>query len=205
MGLDELPDLYDLYVQTVIALYDAGRYAEAIQAFHPESYPQIASDPIIWNSLGLAYWRSGDVAKARESFEKSISIDKAYAVPHNNLGALLLFQFRSTAEAAAYRSAVEHYEMAIALDPAYGAAFHGLGVAFFQAKDYDRAIPNLQRARELDAALDEALYFLGLAYFAKGDHPQAFRVLTEYRGTPGYAQLSVQEKVRVDDYIAKSR
>lgn len=205
MGLDEMPDIYDLYVQTIIALYDAGRYAEAIKAFHPESYPQIASDPIIWNSLGLAYWRSGDVARARANFETSISIDKAYAVPHNNLGALLLYQFKATNEAAFYRSAVEHYDRAIALDPSYSAASHGLGVAHFQAKDYDRAIPNLKRARELDSTLDEALYFLGLAYFAKGDRVQALRVFTDYKNSPGYTQLSTQEKARVDDYIAKSR
>jgi len=205
MGLANLPDVYDLFAQYITCLYEAGRFDEALQAFETMGYPQAQSDPVIWNYVGLSYWKKGDATKARQSYEKSIAIDKKFAVPYNSLGSLLTFQFKSTNDPASYRKAIEYYEQAIALDPSYGEAFHGLGVAHFQAKNYEKAIVCLKKALDLEPDLDEALYFLGVAYLMRGENVPAYQCFMKYKSSPSYGLLNNTEKARLDSYIAKCK
>lgn len=204
-GLEKLPDVYDITVQYISCLYDAGRYEDVVKTFAGTAVPQTASDPVIWNYAGLAYWRTGDAAKARQCYERSMAIDKKFAVPHNNLGNLLTFQFKARNDPAVYREAVASYGRAIALDPAYAAAYHGLGVAHFQAKAYDQAVASLKTALELGTGLDETLYFLGLAHMMRGEKGLAYEALMKYKASPSYAGLSTAEKARLDGYIAQCK
>ena len=205
MGLEKLPDVYDLYVQYISCLYEAGRTEEVIKTFTETSVPQTAADPVIWNYIGLAYWSEGDAARAQQCYERSIAIDKKFAVPHDNLGNLLTYRFKATNDAAVYKQAVAAYERAIALDPYYAAAYHGLGVAHFQAKDYDKAIVRLNAALELKIELDETLYFLGVAYMMRGEKGRAYAAFMKYKASPSYPGLSEAEKARLDGYIAKCK
>jgi len=205
LGLEKLPDVYDLYVQYISCLYEAGRYDEVIRTFTETKVPQTASDPVIWNYVGLAYGSAGDEAKALQCFERSMAIDGKFAVPHNNLGNLLTFRFKASSDAAVYRQAVASYERAIALDPSYAAAFHGLGVLHFQAKEYDKAVADFRRALELKIGLDETLYFLGMAYMMRGEKGPAYDALMKYKASPSYPRLSEAEKTRLEGYIAKCK
>ena len=205
MGLERLPDVYDLYVQYISCLYEAGRSDEVIKTFEATTVPQTASDPVIWNYVGLAYWNMGKADKARQCYEKSIAIDKKFAIPHNNLGNLLTFQFKATHDQTTYLKAVESFERAIALDPAYAAAYHGLGVAHFQAKNYEKAILNFKKALDLEIGLDEAHYFLAVAYLMRGEKGPAYESFMKYKNSPSYARLSETEKARLEDYIARCK
>lgn len=205
MGLEKLPEVYDLYVQYISCLYEAGRSDEVVKTFTETTVPQTATDPVIWNYVGLAYWNTGNAAKARQCYERSMAIDKKFAIPHNNLGNLLTFQFKATNEAAIYKQAVESYERAIALDPSYAAAYHGLGVAHFQAKAYDKAVANLKTALELEIGLDETFYFLGVAYMMRGEKGPAYDAFMKYKKSPSFALLSDTEKARLESYIAKCK
>ena len=205
MGLERLPDVYDLYVQYISCLYEAGRSDEVVKTFSGTTVPQTASDPVIWNYIGLAYWNTGDAAKARQCYERSMAIDGKFAVPYNNLGNLLTFQFKATNDAAVYKQAVEAYERAIVLDPSYAAAYHGLGVAHFQAKAYEKAVVSLKTALEFEIGLDETFYFLGVAYMMRGEKGPATDAFIKYKNSPSYARLSEAEKARLDGFIAKCR
>jgi len=205
MGLEKLPDVYDLFVQYIACLYEAGRFGEAIAAFEGANYSQTGSDPVIWNYVGLAYWNMKNADKARKAYEKSMAVDKKFAVPHYNLGSLLTFQFKATNDPATYRKAVESYERAIALDPSYAAAYHGLGVVHFQAKDYEKAIAGLKKALDLEIGLDETHYFLGVAHMMRGDTAAAYQSFMTYKSSPSFALLSDTEKTRLESYIAKCK
>jgi len=205
MGLEKLPDVYDLYVQYISCLYEAGRSDEVVKTFTETTVPQTATDPVIWNYVGLAYWNTGNAAKARQCYERSMAIDKKFAVPHNNLGNVLTFQYKAANDAAIYREAVESYERATALDPSYAAAYHGLGVVHFQAKAYEQAVASLRTAVDLEIGLDETFYFLGVAYMMRGEKGPAYDALMKYKNSPSYARLSEAEKARLDGYIAKCK
>jgi arylsulfatase A-like enzyme/Tfp pilus assembly protein PilF len=205
MGLEKLPDVYDLFVQYIACLYDGGQFDETLKVFEGANYPQAESDPVIWNYIGLAYWNKGNAEKARQNYEKSMRLDKKFAVPHYNLGSLLTFQYKTTNDPATYRKAVESYERAIALDPSYAAAYHGLGVVHFQAKDYEKAIAGLKKALDLDLGLDETLYFLGVAHMMRGETVPAYQFFMKYKSSPSYARLSGTEKDRLESYIAKCK
>ena len=166
---------------------------------------QAASDPVIWNLAGLAYWSSGNAARAKESLARAMTLDPKFAVPHNSLGTVLTFEFKSDGSRETYNRAAAAFARAIELDPAYAAAYHGLGVAHFQAKAYDRAVAAFEKALELGIGLDETRYFLGISHFVRGELGAALVSLTAFRNSPSFAGLSAAEKARLDGYIAQCK
>jgi tetratricopeptide (TPR) repeat protein len=205
IGLEKLPEVYDLFVQYAASLQEAGESAEVVRIFESMDVPQAASDPVIWNLAGLAYWSSGKAVRAKECFARSMELDPKFAVPHNSLGTVLTFEFKSDGSRETYNRAIAAFARAIELDPAYAAAYHGLGVAHFQAKDYDRAIAAFDKALALGVGLDETHYFLGLAHFVRGELDAALISLIAYRDSPSFARLGAAEKARLDGYISECR
>lgn len=205
LGLEKLPDVYDLFVQYVASLQEAGESAEVVRAIESMDSPQAASDPVIWNLAGLAYWSSGNAVGAKESFARAMTLDPKFAVPYNSFGTVLTFEFKSDGSRETYNRAAAAFARAIELDPAYAAAYHGLGVAHFQAKAYDRAIAAFEKALELGIGLDETHYFLGISHFVRGELGAALTSLTAFRDSPSYARLGAAEKARLDGYIAQCK
>jgi arylsulfatase A-like enzyme/Flp pilus assembly protein TadD len=205
IGLEKLPDVYDLLVQYVASLYAAGNPAEVISLFESTDIPQAASDPVIWNLAGLSYWSAGNAVRAKSCFARAMELDPKFAVPHNSLGTVLTFEFKSDGSRETYNRAAAEFARAVELDPAYAAAYHGLGVAHFQAKDYERAIAAFQKALDLGIGLDETHYFLGISHFVRGELDAARASLVAFRNSPSWAGLSDAEKARLDGYIAQCR
>jgi arylsulfatase A-like enzyme/Tfp pilus assembly protein PilF len=205
LGLEAMPENYDIYSQYIASLYEAGRYEEVVKAFGKGAPPQVELDPVIWNYIGLAHLKMGDTQKAQQAYEKSLSIDKEFAVTYNNLGVLYYSIFKKTNDPGAYQMAVKNYQKAIELDPAYSPSFHGLGVTFLQGGNYAGAIANLEKALELEPGLDEALYFLGLADLQAGNTAKAYDYFMKFKNTLSYSLLSAAEKERIEGYIAKCR
>lgn len=205
LGLEAMPENYDIYSQYIASLYEAGRYEEVVKAFGKGAPPQVELDPVIWNYIGLAHLKMGDIQKAQQAYEKSLSIDKEFAVTYNNLGVLYYSIFKKTNDPGAYQLAVKNYQKAIELDPAYSPSFHGLGVTFLQGGNYAGAIANLEKALELEPGLDEALYFLGLADLQAGNTAKAYDYFMKFKNTLSYSLLSAAEKERIEGYVAKCR
>jgi tetratricopeptide (TPR) repeat protein len=72
-----------------------------------------------------------------------------------------------------YDRAIQDYDRAIQLDPAYAAAYYNRGVAYLDKKEYDRAIQDYDRAIQLDPAFAVAYYNRGNAYKQQGKREQA--------------------------------
>ena len=205
IGLEKLPDAYDLYIQYIEALYEAGRYGEVVAICRAMPVARASADPVYWNIAGLAFWRTGDEAEAKRCLDRSISLDGKFAVPHNSLGTLLTFVFKASGDQGDYERAVAAYARAIELDPFYAAAYHGLGVAHFQARAYEKAILGFDKALALGIGLDETHYFLGIAHFVRGEWAPALASLTAFKNSPSYARLGEAERARLDGYISQCR
>ncbi|OGD26766.1 MAG: hypothetical protein A2Y56_00490 [Candidatus Aminicenantes bacterium RBG_13_63_10] len=204
-GLEALPETYALYSQYLTALYTAGRFEDAVRLFEDGRMRQADLDPVIWNFAGLAHWKMGNDAKAGEYFERSLALDRKFAVPHCNLGNLRYFSFRKSQDPEELRAAVSSYRKALALDPAYGAAHLGLGVALFVGGDTDASIPSLESALKHDPGLHEALYFLGLNHLRRGEREKACGYFIRHSQTPAFDLLSPAERSRVAEIIAECR
>lgn len=205
LGLEAMPENYDIYYQHLNDLYESGRFDEVLAAFEASSFPQVEFDPVVWNCVGLAHWKKGDIPKALASFEKALAIDDGFAVTYHNLGTVYFDVYNKTQRPEAFASARDCFVKATTLDPAYGPAFHSLGVAYARAGDFARAIESLDRALALDPGLDEAHLFLGTAHLELGHRAEAYEHLTKYRSTPAFRLLPSAAKKRLEDLIASSK
>lgn len=205
LGLEAMPENYDIYYQHLSDLYESGRFDEVLEAFEAAGFPQVEFDPVVWNCVGLAHWKKGDIPKALTSFEKALAIDAGFAVTYHNLGTVHFDVYNKTRRPESFASARACFEKATTLDPAYGPAFHSLGVAYARAGEFARAVESLDRALALDPGLDEAHLFLGSAHLELGHRAEAYEHLTKYRSTPAFRLLPPAAKKKLEDLIASSK
>ncbi len=205
LGLEAMPENYDIYFQQIADLSEAGRYDEALQAFEAKSFPQVEFDPVVWNCVGLAFWKTGNVEQALVCFEHSLSIDRTFALTYHNLGTVHFDVFRKTKRAESYEAALAAFEKAVTLDPGYGVAHFSLGVARFQRGQFVRAVESLERALALDPGLDEAHYFLGSAFLEMGDRAKALTHLMAYKASRTYEELSPAAKAQLESVIERCK
>ncbi|MDI6755360.1 MAG: tetratricopeptide repeat protein [Thermodesulfobacteriota bacterium] len=72
-----------------------------------------------------------------------------------------------------YREAVQEFEKAIALQPAFAPAYNRLGMSLAILEDYERAEKYFKKVIELSPGIDQGYLNLGLLYELKGDHSRA--------------------------------
>jgi len=139
----------DLKSMTVAELEKAGDdaraqkdYEHAIQYFQ-EALRKDKKNAGLYNKLGMAELKSGDLRTARANFERAAKVNPKFAEALNNVGAVFFMQKN-------FGSAAKYFKKAVALDETR-ATFHvNLGAAWFSQKKVDRAITEYSRALELD-------------------------------------------------------
>ncbi len=104
----------------------------------------------------------GEMAAAKNEFEKAIEDDPKGAEAHNLLGFVL-------GQLGDLPQAIGHLHEAVALDPALATAHYNLGVALWYSHQTSESISALQTAIRLDPAFAEAYSFLGMASRQSGD------------------------------------
>lgn len=205
LGREALPENYEIYFQYLNHLYDAGRYDEVLGVFAEKDFPQSEFDPVVWNVIGLAHWKKGDAGQALSVLEKTLAMDRQFAVTYSNLGTVHFDVFQRTRRRESYNLAMDSFKKAATLDPSYGPAFHGLGLAYLQARDFPQAVGSLEKALALDPGLDEAHLFLGSAYLELGRKSPAYEHLMRYRSSPAFGQLSSAAKKKLEELLAACR
>jgi tetratricopeptide (TPR) repeat protein len=105
------PELGGPHANLGILHRKAGRIEQAVAELELATRAGPAQ-PVYWNQLGIAYRQQGRFDKAREAYERAISLDPKYAMPRLNLG--VLFDLYLWDEA----KALEQYEGYLALTPA---------------------------------------------------------------------------------------
>lgn len=110
-----------------LALYRAGEYARAIDAFKEaiQRKPDSAENHYY---LALAYDKVGDHGSAIRSFQECIRLKPDSAEAHCNLG----FTFRDTGD---LQNALESFSQAIHLRPGYAKAISNLGMIYVELGD----------------------------------------------------------------------
>jgi len=202
-GYQNCPTSYKVITTFGIFLTEVREYDAAIHILQ-EGLKLIDYDPDIWNYLGVAYWRKGDLAQAFEAFHRSLELDTNYSIAFNNLGSVHLSKYLRDKTQKDLQEALENFKTAIELDPGYASAYNGLGAAYIELGNVDEAIASWSKAVDINPDLSFALYNLGLAFLRKGDKSRALAYLTRYKQKE-YQRLPQREKEKLDALIQKCR
>ena len=203
-GLDVHPLCYEIVSLYSEYLLDAGRFDEVIDILDSHTLIRMEHDALLWNYLGLAYMKKGDVDNAIKAFETAVSVDQQYADVFVNLGRIYFSRYLRTKEKNAYKNSIYNYKKAIEVEPDNAEAFYGLGVAYMQDGREKDAIYLLEITLVLDPGLIKAYYFLGLAYLTNNNLNEAFNCLSAYKKI-AYRSLSNEEKMTLDSLIHRAK
>lgn len=99
---------------------------------------------VLFNKLGIAQLKAGEMEAARKSFSNAVKRDPTLVDALNNLGAVNCLERR-------YRPAVKYLKLALALDETKASAHLNLAEAWMGQKQVERAMTEYARALELDA------------------------------------------------------
>jgi tetratricopeptide (TPR) repeat protein len=195
------------------AAYQARKYSEATAIFEHYTGQRPAN---AWGHymLGLSAWKSGDLAKSEQAFEKALSVDPHHVKSLVNLSRVFIEQKRhddaldrltraadiDPESTQVYRllgrtyqtqgktdEAVAAYRRAIELNELDAWSMNNLGLLFLETKRADEALPLLTKAVELRQDVPAFHNNLGMAL----EHTGRFKAAVEaYKGAlaadPGY-------------------
>ncbi|MEI8354733.1 MAG: tetratricopeptide repeat protein [Deltaproteobacteria bacterium] len=173
-----------------------------------EAEKRMPDDPLLLNSLGLAYYKKGKYDLAEQKFLKAISLKQNFSEAKNNLGldymamkrwddAFLLFKqvsediFYPDQETATINMARALYykgdldkaltilRTVVAGSPRNPVARLDLGRVYFAAGKTDLAVEQYKKSIALQANYAVAYYHLGLAYMKSKDTAAAASAFKE--------------------------
>jgi tetratricopeptide (TPR) repeat protein len=195
------------------AAYQARKYGDAAAIFDRYTTERPAN---AWGHymLGLSAWKSGDLAKSEQAFEKALSVDPKHVKSLVNLSRVFIDQKRYDDALARLSSAAEidsestevqrllgrtyymqgksdeavsAYRRAIELNELDAWSMNNLGLVFLETERADEALPLFTKATELRPEVPVFHNNLGMAL----EHTGRFRAAaTAYRAAlaadPGY-------------------
>lgn len=208
--------------------YKQQKYGEAEQSFsaYVEQHPKNAYG---FYMLGLSAWKHGNLDRASDAFEQSLTLDSANVKTLLNLGRVLLEQGKSedafrqieravaldsgSAEVQRMRGRVQNalgrrdaaevsYRLALSLDPKDSWSMNNLGLLLIDEGRYAEALMPLARAVELRPESPSFANNLGVALERTG-HPgsaaDAYQAALSADSTYTKAQTSLQRVYGLPD------
>lgn len=150
----------------------AQKYTTAIKHFRKAievfpTFPQAHSD------LGLALWRSGDLAAAEQAFEACLKIDPAFLYARLNLAELYASSNRG-------EDARRILEETIVFHPAEGEPYLALGRLHFAAGRLDQAEAACREARSRRNTSADVHLLLAKIYLQRNQYAQLVQALEGY-------------------------
>jgi tetratricopeptide (TPR) repeat protein len=144
-------------------------------------YPQTSpADPLV--EQGIAYLRLSQLDQAESILLQALETSPQDIRAHHHLGNLYRLRGR-------YSQAVEHYSLAISLDPQHVDSYLGRGIAYLEQEipHYEAAIGDLSCVLELQPDMLVVYRLRGIAYLQVGDIPAAIADLQTYLDRGGGA------------------
>jgi arylsulfatase A-like enzyme/Flp pilus assembly protein TadD len=203
-GFEHNPSSYEVLRDLMLCLSEVGQHDDAISLSESIHLVQMDFSVDIWNVLGHAYWKKGDLEMARKTYEKALSIDSENPSLLTNYGNVCLSTFHKTNRWSFHEKAIELFKRAVELDPNNAHAYSGLGTANLVLRDLDAAINDWKKVLEILPSHADSAYNIARAYLAKGNRQKALDLLQQYMGT--YSdRLSPAEKQRFNELMQKCK
>ena len=153
------------------AAYQARKYSDATAIFDRYSTERPAN---AWGHymLGLSAWKSGDLAKSEQAFEKALTIDPQHVKSLVNLSRVFIEQKR-------YDDALARLSRAAEIEPESTEIYRLLGRAYHTQGKTDEAVTAYRRAIELNDLDAWSMNNLGLMLLETGRAEEALPLLTK--------------------------
>ena len=164
-----------ILVLMVGAWVQAGHWKNSITLFKhaisvtENQYPSFA---VVYDNLGYALAKKGDIGEAITHFKTAIKINPNYANTYNNFGALLARQ-------ESLKEAITYYKTAIKIAPNFAKAYNNLGIAFAKKGDIDVAITHYKTAIKIAPNYANAYNNLGAVLAQQGSLEEAINYFQE--------------------------
>lgn len=203
-GIENHPSSYEILRDLVMYLSEVGQYQDVISLCNSNYVVQMDFETDIWNVLGYAYWKTGDLKNAQETYEKALSIDNEDPTLLTNFGNVYFSYFQKTKELNFRKKAIELFEKAIELDPNLAQAYDGLGIASLVSGDLDKAIYYWEKVMKIMPSNTNTVYNLSRAYLTKGEKQKALAYLDRFMKTNSHL-LSPENKKIFNELIKKCK
>ena len=197
------PQNYVMVAGYGITLVNKGRYQKGIEVLSG-AMALFDRDAEVWNSLGVAYWKTGEFDKARGHFEQALSLDADDAIYNDNMGSFFVATALRVRSAQDVEKALGYFDKAIAADPELASAYNGKAGALKILGRRDEAVKDWEKALALNPQFDYPAYNLAVAYLEKGDKATALEYCRRYLEIKGRA-ISAEERRDVQSLIEKCR
>lgn len=201
-GLEQFPASYEIYIDYLKTLNNAGKFKEIILEASEPGYLEVDFDPEFWNVLGLAYANSGALDKAIEAFEKSLSLDNNFPELLNNIGKAYHSQAIKTKSRALLNKASEMFKKAIEIDPSYPKPYTSMGNLYRSMGNMEAAIRFWESALKVAPNDSGALYNMGIANMEQKNFTNASTYFKKYKKLY-YHNLSPSLQKKLDELIQK--
>ena len=151
--------------------YKARKYSEATAIFDRYTTERPAN---AWGHymLGLSAWKSGDLTKSEQAFEKALSVDPQHVKSLVNLSRVLIEQKRPD-------EAIERLSRAAEIDPESTEVYRLLGRTYYTQGKTDEAVSAYRRAIELNELDAWSMNNLGLMLLETERADEALPLLTK--------------------------
>lgn len=190
------PRNFKLWMELGIVQVQLNRYEEAISSLN-RALELIDWDPDLWNYLGVAYGNKGDLYRAKEIYEKGLTLAPDYAVLLTNLGLTELSLALQTRNGHLLEEARGYLKKAIDKDPWHVEAYNGLGAVLMVQGDINGALEMWKKVVELVPEHRFGLFNLGKTFLELGERDKAREFLERYKKIY-YNRLSAKEKEEID-------
>jgi tetratricopeptide (TPR) repeat protein len=159
--MDHISQAFD----EAVALHEAGRLAEAEQAYH--AILNVQPDHVgSLHHLGVLRGQQGRFDEAIGLLRRALARDPTSAEAHNHAGWVLHSMQR-------HEAAIASFDEAIALDHGYVEAHYNRGTALQALRRHDAAIASYETALKIEPDIPAVRYNLGSALQTLGRHEAA--------------------------------
>lgn len=165
--LEGQPESPKLWNERGVALHQAGRTREALEAYQ-RAVAADAEYVLALNNLGVAAFHEGQREVAFESFRRALGIQPGFVKARLNLALLLVRQ-------SEHAHALEAFRQVLRLAPEHPVAWNGVGLVLAHLKRFEDARNAFARAIEARPDYAEARYNLSFALSNLGDFAGALR------------------------------
>lgn len=197
------PKNYFLVAAYGVALVNSGRWEKSIEVLR-QAISLYDQDAEVWDSLGLAYMRTGDDVKAKAHFEEALALAPSDPIYNNHMGSFYVTMGMKLKSASDIAQSVGYFNAAVAGDPALAAAYNGRAGAFRVMGRINEAIADWTKAVEIDPFYDLPVYNLAVVYLETGDKARALEFCQRYLSIKG-PQITDRERKDVESLMQQCR
>ena len=166
--------LYKLFITLIIIIvfiYSVGTFArnrvwKDEYSLWSDAVKKSPDSPLSYQMLGEGYMLKGELNKAINAFERSISLNPRDGRVYNSLG--IAFYRKGL-----FNRAIDSFKKAKFLSPRRSEIYNNLGNVYYKLKDYTDAIDMYNQAIKINPEFSHAYSNMGNVFFVKGDRDKA--------------------------------